>query len=71
MQDELNRLHATLLNRNWILFWGLYREMVTLTPDIRGFPLLLDCRSGSLERCPPRKKSRVELLKAKVEPLLT
>ena len=30
------------------------------------FPLLLDCR----ERCPPRQKSRVERLRAKVEPLL-
>jgi len=26
---------------------------------------------SSLERCPPRQKSRVERLKAKVEPLLT
>ena len=28
-------------------------------------------RVGVEERCPPRKKSRVERLKAKVEPLLT
>ena len=29
------------------------------------------CFSTAVERCPPRRKPRVERLKAKVEPLLT
>ena len=31
---RLNRLQGTRLNRNSIIFFGLYRKMVSLLPDV-------------------------------------
>ena len=51
-------------------------RLIVFTPQVDEFapnPMGIDLlfRAIPFERCPPRQKSRVERLKAKVEPLLT